>query len=143
MPNHEQQIANLLFRYAELIDDGRFADCADLFARAVIPMPGGDLGRDAILAMWEGLVIRYPDGTPRTVHQTTNLVIEVADDESTATCRSRFTVLQQTDTLPLQAICSGRYSDTFARDDDGWYFTSRRYSMSHVGDVSQHMRPQT
>ena len=131
-------IANLVYQYAELMDDGHFDEAAKMFIRATFPMPHGDLDHNSMRDLWEAMVIRYPDGTPRTVHQTTNLIIEV--DGATATCRSRFTVLQQTDTLSLQAICSGRYADTFAKTEGAWHFTSRRYSMTLTGDTSQHMR---
>ena len=45
-------------------------------------------------------VIVYDDGTPRTKHVTTNLAIEVDEDEGTAVSRSYFTVLQALPTWP-------------------------------------------
>ena len=85
--------------------------------------------------------IRYPDGTPRTKHVITNPIVEVDDDAGTATCRSYYTVLQQTDSLPLQPVVAGRYHDRFGRIDGDWWFTERDYTMlDMVGDVSQHLR---
>jgi hypothetical protein len=44
--------------------------------------------------------------------------------------------------MPLQPIVSGRYADSFRRDDDGtWRWAERRYAVDHVGDVSHHLRP--
>ncbi len=140
MISDEQAIANLMYRYAESIDDGRLEDAAALFERATVPMGSRDFDHEALLELWRSLIIIHPDGTPRTVHQTTNLIIEVAPDGRSASARSRFTVLQATDTLPLQPICSGRYSDTFVKSDGAWHFASRRYAMPFVGDTSQHMR---
>lgn len=138
----EQQINNLLHRYAELIDGARFDECAALFERAVFRMGEHDVTPEQMLAHWKSLVIVHPDGTLRTAHVTTNLLIEFDESGTSATCRSRFTVLQQTDTLALQPICSGRYHDTFAVTETGeWYFTSRAYAMPLVGNTSEHMRP--
>jgi hypothetical protein len=55
----------------------------------------------------------------------TNLLIEVDETRGTATCRSNYTVLQQTDTLALQPIVAGRYRDEFTRIDHEWRFTRR------------------
>jgi hypothetical protein len=57
----------------------------------------------------------------------------------TATARSMFCVIQNTETVPLQPIVVGRYFDAFARDDDGWYFTERKVDVEMVGDVSAHL----
>lgn len=137
----EQQIRNLLFRYAELIDGARFDECGRLFERAEFLMGEHRVGPEQMVAHWKSLVIVHPDGTLATSHITSNLLVEFGPDGTTATCRSRFTVLQATDTLPLQPICSGRYHDTFAVSESGeWYFTSRSYSMPLVGNTTEHMR---
>ena len=68
--------------------------------------------RPGCCAIWKSLIVLHPDGTPRTKHVTTNPIIEV-DDAETASCRSYYTVLQQTDELPLQTIVTGRYHDRF------------------------------
>ena len=69
--------------------------------------------------MFTSTTRRYPDGTPRTKHVTTNLIVEVDDDAGTATGRSYFTVLQAVPGLPLQPIVAGRYHDRFVRDGVG------------------------
>ena len=82
---------------------------------------------------------RFPDhgNTPRTRHLVLNPIVELEGD--TARARSTFCVVQQTDTVPLQPIVVGRYADTFARDDAGWYFTERVVDVQMVGNVSDHL----
>ena len=143
MPEAHEQIRNLLGRYCELIDAGRFEALADLFAVARLCDEQGNAlatGRDEIRAMWERQTILY-DGSPRTRHVTANPVIDVDESNGTATARSSYVVFQGTEALALQPIASGRYADTFARGDSGeWHWVERRYSLDHAGDLSHHLR---
>jgi hypothetical protein len=82
---------------------------------------------------------RYPDGTPGTKHVTTNLILDIDDDDGTASARSYWTVLQAVPGLPLQPILAGRYHDRFTRREGRWEFTERRYLVELIGDVSHHM----
>lgn len=136
-------ITNLLHRYAEAIDGGDFQAAGDLFARAEVKLAGDHRvnGSEPMVALWTQNVRLYPCGTPRTKHVITNPIIEVDELAGTATARSYYTVFQATDSLPLQAICSGRYHDAFGRDRDGrWHFTERDYSLLDLcGDLSQHL----
>jgi hypothetical protein len=135
-------VANLIYTYAERIDAGDFAGVAELFRHATVTAEGGDIrneGVDAVRTMYEQWTRRYDDGTPRTKHVTTNLIVEVDEDAATATCRSYFTVFQQTSVLPLQPIIGGRYHDRFERVDGEWQFTHRHMLTDLVGDLSQHL----
>lgn len=135
-------IPKLIALYAERIDAGDFAGVAELFAHATVTAEGNDAvheGTDQVQAMYEGWTRRYDDGTPRTKHVTTNLVLDVDEEKGTATCRSYFTVLQQTDTLALQPIIAGRYHDRFERVDGSWRFARRHMITDLVGDLSQHL----
>ena len=135
-------IANLVYRYAELIDTGDFDGVGELFADAVVSAQGSDVqwrGTREVTDMYVNSTRRYEDGTPRTKHVTTNLVIEVDDTRERATCRSYFTVFQQTDVLPLQPIIAGRYHDRFERVDGTWRFAHRHMITDLVGDLSQHL----
>lgn len=151
----ETAIANLLYRYAELMDLGDFDGAAELFAGARIRISraaetgSGSDTDDAVhfvdaagmLAIWKASVIRYPDGTPRTKHVTTNLQVEIDEATRTARARSYYTVLQQVDTLPLQPIIAGRYHDRFAFTDGRWRFVERDYTLVDlIGDLSRHLR---
>lgn len=135
MTSDERQIEHLLYRYAELIDAGDFAGLADLFTHGRI---FGAVGRDAVLALYEQSTRRYPDtGTPKTQHVVTNAIVEVHGD--LAESRSRFTVFQATDALPLQPVAAGRYRDTFRRIDGQWWFAKRSIHLDLTGDLSQHL----
>jgi len=96
----------------------------------------GAAGMQSQLEEWTR---RYPDGTPRTKHLVTNLILEIDEAAGSATCRSYYCVLQQTDALPLQPIVAGRYHDEFRRIDSAWRFTRRHYINDLAGDVSAHL----
>ena len=134
-------IPNLLYEYADAIDGGDFAKAAELFQHGAIVTQGKRVhGSEAIIALWRSWVRVHPDGTPRTRHLVTNPVIDLADDATTATCRSQWTILQATDTLPLQPIASGRYEDRMAVIAGEWRFVERRYvAPDLVGDMSSHL----
>ncbi len=136
----ERQIENLIYRYAELIDAGELAGVADLLARARFIGPDGEVqgaGKEEVAAIYSGFTRLYADGTPLSQHVTSNVQVEVEGD--TAAARSCFTVLQATEALALQPIMAGRYHDTFARDHDGWHFSSRQIIPRLYGDLSQHL----
>jgi hypothetical protein len=84
----------------------------------------------------------HPDGTPGTKHVTTNLILDIDDENGTASARSYWTVLQAVPGLPLQPILAGRYHDRFVRENGGWGFSERRYFIDLVGDVSHHVLTQ-
>lgn len=138
----ETAIANLVSSYAERIDHGDFEGLGALFEHAIVTSEGTDIesrGAAEVLAMYEGWTRRFPDGTPRTKHVTTNLIIEVDDDGERGTCRSYFMVFQQTDELALQPIIGGRYHDEFAVIDGAWHFTRRHMFSELFGDLSHHL----
>lgn len=141
MSDAHEQIRNLLGRYCERMDAGDFAGLAELFADATLADEHGNVfaaGADEVRAMWERQTILY-DERPRTRHVTANPVITVDGDAAAST--SSYVVFQGTDDLTLQPIVTGRYADTFARDDSGeWRFRQRRYAIDHVGDLSHHLR---
>ena len=143
MADHATAIRNLLYRYTELFDLGRFADAAELFRHAeiVVGRDGTTIDYQALLANWQAMVIVDERGSPCTKHVCSNAIIEVADDALSATARSYYVVNQCTPTLPLQPIASGRYHDAFECVDGQWRFCRRDYRMLEmIGDMSQHIR---
>src|SRR4051812_35553765 len=135
-------VETLVMTYAERVDLGDFEGVATLFEHATYRAEhGGEIasqeGAEAVLATFTGMVRKYPDGTPRTKHVTTNLMVEV--DGDTATSRCYYTVLQQTDELPLQPIIAGRYHDRFERVDGVWRFADRLIFSDLIGDLSRHL----
>ncbi|HUY21419.1 MAG TPA: nuclear transport factor 2 family protein [Acidimicrobiales bacterium] len=135
-------IENLIARYAELVDGGDFGGLGSLLADAHFGGEGDNVvaGREAIEKTFRAMVRTYEDGTPRTKHVTTNIIVEVDDDAGSATSRSYVTVFQALPGLPLQPIVAGRYRDRFERRDGRWRFVERRFTTDLVGDVSRHLR---
>ena len=145
MTESARKIENLLYTYAERLDAGDLAGVADLFAHGRI-QPAANAspettfeGRDRVFEMYRAATRLYPDGTPRTKHITTNAIIEVDEKAHSGSARSYYTVLQQTDDLPLQAIISGHYHDTFQRIEERWWFDTRIMFIDHMGDLSHHL----
>ena len=144
MKDARAAITELMFTYAERIDAGDFDGLGDMFAHAVITAEGSPMvsrGRDEVIATYTGTTRRYEDdGTPKTKHVTTNLIIDADEEAGTGTCRAYFTVLQSVPgRLPLQPIVAGRYRDTFERVEGTWRFATRHMIVDLVGDVSQHL----
>lgn len=140
MPDSARLVENLVYSYAERIDAGDLAGVAELFRHGRIQASGVVFeGEEQVRGMYDGATRLYDDGTPRTRHVTTNVAIEVDDDAGSATARSCYTVFQQTDELPLQAIISGRYHDTFHRVDGHWCFDTREMFVDLTGDLSHHL----
>ena len=145
MADSAREIENLLYAYAERLDSGDLEAVADLFIHGRIkPSPDASAettfeGRERVLEMYRSATRLYPDGTPRTRHITTNALVEVADDTGVGSARSYYTVMQQTETLPLQPIIAGHYHDTFHRIDGSWWFDTRIMFIALVGDLGQHL----
>ena len=87
--------------------------------------------------MFSSFVRIYPDGTPRTRHMTSNLIIEPID-ANTARASSYVVVFQQTDELALQPIITGDYQDKFLKIDGVWRFAERSISNDLFGDLTSH-----
>ena len=95
MSSHDE-ITNLIYTYAERMDAGQFEAIADMLSHTVISMEGVDSvveGRDAVLQAYTSSAQTYDDGTPKTKHVITNVIVDVDEAAGTATSRSYFTVL--------------------------------------------------
>jgi 3-phenylpropionate/cinnamic acid dioxygenase small subunit len=136
-------ITKLIYTYAERIDDGDFAGVGDLFAHATLTFEGfGDAvsGRNAIEALYTRSTRRYEDGTPRTKHVMTNVMVDVDDGGATARSRSYFTVLQAVPgALALQPVIAGRYRHTYELVDSRWRVATMHITIDLVGDLGHHM----
>jgi 3-phenylpropionate/cinnamic acid dioxygenase small subunit len=141
MPDSAREIENLVYRYAERIDAGDLAGVAELFRHGRIEAAPGVVveGAEKVRRLYEGSTRLYEDGTPRSRHVTTNVIIEVDDDAGTAAARASYVVFQQTDELPLQPIIAGRYRDTFHRVEGEWCFDTRQMFVDLTGDLSRHL----
>jgi hypothetical protein len=134
------EIANLIYRYDEYVDRGRFADAAALFEDATVTYEGRDITTTGAAEL-EAFLHRsdrvYPDGTPRTLRLRTNVIVDVADDRK-ASAFSFFTMFQEAPDFPLQVIIAGATRDRFVRVDGGWRFESRSVEIRLTGDLSAH-----
>ncbi len=143
LQSDEMAIASLIYTYAERIDAGDFAGIGELFAHATLTFEGfGNAvsGREAIETLYVRSTRRYEDGTPRTKHVMTNVIVEVADDGATAASRSYFTVLQAVPgALALQPVIAGRYRHTYTQVDGGWQVATMHITIDLVGDLAHHM----
>ncbi len=138
----EDEVRNLLGLYCERLDLGDFAGVGAHFEHgALADETGRELARGAdAVASFYAAGTRLHDGSPRTKHLITNVVLELDEGARTAAARSSYLVLQQVDGRSLQPIITGRYHDAFERADTGWRFVERRFFVDLVGDLSDHLR---
>ena len=119
-----EEIRDLVARYAQHADGGRFDELVALFA------PDGTLrvdereplcGRDAIRAFLGSTRASLRDApTPRAIrHHVTTLRIEVTAPDAAAGAAYFLVVTDRLDHW-------GRYRDRYVRQDDGWLFAERR-----------------
>lgn len=139
----------LLFRYATAIDAGDLDAVGELFAHGAIATDDGTVlarGAAEVRDLYRSTTRIHPDGTPRTAHLTTNVVIDVDHDGGRAESRSRFVVHQAVPAagddpgLALQPVIAGRYHDRFERVDGEWRFVERRIRPELFGDLARHLR---
>ncbi len=148
------EIQHLIYKYAELIDSGNYEGIGELFSYGRIttedpnkrgkadPENPGFRGAKEILKMYQDSTRIYPDGTPKSKHIVTNLIVDVSPDDQSGSARSYYTVLQKTVELALQPVITGRYIDSFSRikaDSNKWHFLERIMIMDQIGDLSQHL----
>ena len=133
-------ITQLMMRYCELQDAADFDRVGELFEHGSYIIDGVSeyVGGAAIAAMKKQYDRTYADGSLRTKHVTTNVVIDVDAGGESATARSYFVVYQQLPELPLQAIIAGRYHDRFVRTGSTWGFAERRVLSDLIGNMTGH-----
>jgi hypothetical protein len=138
-----EAVTKLVYTYAERIDAGDFGGIGALFEHATLTFEGYDeavAGRQAIEALYTRSTRRYEDGTPRTKHVMTNVIVDVDDDGAHAASRSYFTVLQAVPgALTLQPVIAGRYRHTYQLVEGHWRVASMHVMIDLVGDLGHHM----
>lgn len=134
-------IERLIHLYPHYLDAGRFDMLGSLFEHADLYI-GAELvahsDPSAVTALWRRYVRIYPNGTPRTRHIVSNIMIDSAGADQ-ATAYSSVVVLQQPAGLSLRPIITGDYLDKFGRIDGRWWFTERRVGNDLFGDLSHHL----
>jgi 3-phenylpropionate/cinnamic acid dioxygenase small subunit len=137
-----RDIERLLHLYAKYVDEAQWDDLGRLFTHAEVQTSnGGDAvrGADAIAAQWSSFNKVHADGTLRTRHLITNVMIEIDEGAGTANSECYFMSFQATERTPLQPIVGGRYRDRFSRIDGAWMFVERFIQVDQVGDVSDNL----
>jgi ketosteroid isomerase-like protein len=131
-------ITALIHEYAFRLDAGDLDGVAALFDHAELRSTRHDnvrRGRAEARALYDSIRLDA-DGRPGTVHQLTNVTVQIDGDEASA--RTYFTVLQVT-SQGLHPILAGEYCDRFEKVDDAWRFSERVFDPRLFGDMSGHM----
>ena len=131
-----------MYRYAACIDSGDFDGVADLFANGHYSQPNGDItirGRDEVRRAFD-TVILYEDGTPRTHHIITNIVVDVAEGTADASGSCYVAVVQGIEGRPIETVLVGRYVDKYRKTASGWELADRCFHADFKGDLSRHTR---
>jgi hypothetical protein len=132
-------IGRLISTYVHNVDDGKIAENAELLANARFTVGETVVhGRDEVALLFKNNVRDHEDGTPRTRHAVSNVIIDVHSTTS-ARAVSYFTVHQELPGLPLQPIVTGRYLDTFEFVDGEWRFASRSVQPRLIGELGHHV----
>jgi len=137
-----EQILGLLNRYSYTVDSGDLDGFVALYEKAEMYVEGTPpkRGSKEIFDNVVSNVILHEDGTPRTRHISSNIELSIDEVAGTAKGQRYLTVIQQTETLPLQVIFSGHYHDEFVRENGSWRFSRTVVTNPFVGDTSQHLR---
>jgi hypothetical protein len=134
-------VRNLLALYCERIDTGDFDGVGQLFEHGALTEPGGTelaRGSEAVAAFYAAGTLLH-DGSPRTKHLVTNIVLDLDEAAGIAAVRSSYLVLQQAGDGPLHPIITGHYHDTFECPEGRWRFAERRFFVDLVGDLREHL----
>lgn len=137
-----EQLLSLLNRYSFAIDSGDLDGFVALYEKGEWYVEGSPPNKGA-KEVFDNVVsnaIIYEDGTPKTRHVNTNIELSIDEVAGTAKGERYVTVLQQTGTLPLQAIFSGHYHDEFQKENGSWRFSRTVVRNPLVGDTSHHLR---
>jgi len=141
--NNERAILNLIAQYTHYVDQAQFDNVGQLFAKGkLITSFNSPEGKEQVSKHMDNNLQVYADGTLRTSHVTTNIVLNIDEATETATAQSYLTLFQANPDkgFPLQAILTGTYHDQFALADGAWYFVSRELVVGLVGDISNHAK---
>jgi NAD(P)-dependent dehydrogenase (short-subunit alcohol dehydrogenase family)/ketosteroid isomerase-like protein len=136
-----EEIRVLMVRYAAAMDNNFDTDeIASLFAEDAVwrispatPVTGRHEGREAIRKFFGGLVDEYN----WTMHNVGNHLIRIADDGQTATGTwylvDPCTMVRANGPAEGEAVLiTGRYDNTFVKQDGRWYFSELNGQMHQI-----------
>jgi len=122
-----EEIRELVARYNQLGDSGRLSSLAELFDEAAVLEVGAARyeGRAAIEAMLGGAAAETRSGAgARLIRHfvATHAIDFAAEDRASGRCYFLVLTDQGLDHW-------GRYSDTYRREDERWFFAARRVTV--------------
>ena len=139
-------IKNLVYRYADHIDRGELQSVAGMFSHGrilAVDESGAETaitGAEAVHGLYASFTRLYEDdGTPHTLHMTTNVIADIDQGGQAARAKSYAIVFQAVDGFPLQPIIGVRYYDRFEKSGEGWRFSERKIETRMAGDLSRHL----
>jgi hypothetical protein len=140
------KVKNLIYRYADSIDRGDLEGAAALFSHGriiALDETGGEtaiVGAEAVHGLYAAFTRLYEDdGSPHTLHMTTNVIADIDPGGEAASARSYAVVFQAVDGFPLQPVIGVRYYDRFEKSGQGWRFSERKIETRMAGDLSRHL----
>lgn len=137
------EIQNLLYEYCWLVDNGDFEAVGELFKHMDAfydGKPGFNKSPEGYLKTMRP-ILKYEDGTPKTMHLCVNPQITVSEDGQTAEARSYLVVTQGiTGQVQPRIIWMDRKFDKFAKINGKWEFVYRNNCTHAMGDVSAHIK---
>lgn len=136
----KDEIAQVLYDYANFLDLNETAQLAALFTPDCYIAYGADHGADGIDAYRETLESeKFGVGAffAGTSHHVSNVVIEFADDD-TANVRSTLYAWHKYNRDRPDGVLMGQYHDVVVRTDDGWKV--KRRELKTVGTETYHQK---
>lgn len=132
--DEKDAIRELMARYAQNLDAGRFAEVAGLFTDDAVwtTSYGTAQGRGEIEAMFERNVPKKGEG-PQRKHFITNIIIKLHG--STASAVSDYLVVRESE-HGLLPVMGGTYRDTFAKTAGIWQFSRKELQHDIAGDMA-------
>jgi len=121
-----QAIADLLVRYADMVDRRDWPKMDSIFAlEATIDFrpSGGPNGPFRGMLAW---LDRALDSWPNALHMITNVAIELDGDRATARCYYHLPIgREEQQGAQVTVTSSGRFTDRLIRTADGWRIVAR------------------
>jgi len=135
-----EEIRRLVLDFAYAIDRADFAAASRMYEHSTFEIWGRVItGRDEVREFLESTVRLYEDGTPKTLHATGSIVVDLDPSGVTATATSCTVVFQAVEGFPLQPIAHTRYIERFEKAEGGWGRTRHIHERLLAGDASHHV----
>ena len=134
----EHAIGTALSRYCRTFDEAQFEEFAALFERGrwfMVAEPGSRPVHE-----WIDQHIVLYDGRPLTRHVVSGLVVDVDGAPREATFRCNITIAQQLPGEDERILAHARFTGTFRKEDDRWWWRDHTMHAEQAGDLSTHIR---